>query len=310
LEHVGKRLVLIPILAGLVLVGCSSDGTSSGASGTEDAVKVVATTTQLADFARIVGGDHATVYGVLKANIDPHDYEPSPADVQKLGAADVIFKNGIGLEGWFEDTIKAASPKGQIVEASKGVDIRKPSDEAGHPEGDPHIWQNPANAKIMVNTVEEALSRAAPEHAADYQRNEVAYLTQLDALDAEVKAQVAKLPNKKVVTNHDAFGYYLDHYGLDFVGSIIPSFDTQAELSADNIKDIVGKIRRSGVKAVFSESSVPPKTAEAIGNEAAVKFVAGEDALYGDTLGPEGSEGDTYLKMIRHNTKAIVDNLS
>ena len=107
-----------------------------------------------------------------------------------------------------------------------------------------------------------------------------------------------------------AFGYYLDHYGLEFVGSIIPSFDTQAELSAENIQDIVGKIRSSRVKAVFSESSLPPKTAEAIGKEAGVKVVAGEDALYGDTLGPEGSDGDTYLKMIRHNTKAFVDNLS
>ena len=273
-------------------------------------VTVVATTTQLADFARNIGGDQVRVYGVLKANIDPHDYEPSPADVQQLGAADVIVKNGVDLEGWFEDTIEAAAPKGQILEASKGIDIRKGTGEAEHPEGDPHIWHSPSNARIMVNSIEEALSKADPDHAADFQRNEAEYVRQLDALDAEIKAQVATLPNKKVVTNHDAFGYYLDHYGLEFVGSIIPSFDTQAELSAENIQDIVGKIRSSGVKAVFSESSLPPKTAEAIGKEAGVKVVAGEDALYGDTLGPEGSEGDTYLKMIRHNTKVFVENLT
>ena len=294
----------------LGLAGCSGEDTSPGASGSEDGATVVATTTQLADFATIVGGEHATVYGVLKANIDPHDYEPSPADVQQLGAADVIVKNGLDLEGWFEDTIKAAAPKGQIIEASNGIEVRKAGDEEEHPEGDPHIWHSPSNARIMVNSIGEALSKAAPQHAAAYQRNEAEYLDQLDALDAEVRGQVVKLPNKKVVTNHDAFGYYLDHYGLEFVGSIIPSFDTQAELSADNIGDIVGKIKSSGVKAVFSESSLPPKTAEAIGKEAGVKVVAGEDALYGDTLGPKGSAGDTYLKMIRHNTKALVDNLS
>ncbi len=310
LVRVVKGLVLVPILGFLGLAACGGDDTSSAAGGSNDPVTVVATTTQLADFARIVGGEQARVYGVLKANIDPHDYEPSPADVQQLGAADVIVKNGLDLEGWFEDTIKAAAPKGQIIEASDGIDIRKAGDEAEHPEGDPHIWHNPANAKIMVNSIEEGLSKADPEHASDYQRNEAEYVRQLDALDAEIKAQVATLPNKKVVTNHDAFGYYLDHYGLEFVGSIIPSFDTQAELSAENIQDIVGKIRSSGVKAVFSESSLPPKTAEAIGKESGVKVVAGEDALYGDTLGPQGSDGDTYLKMIRHNTKALVDNLS
>ena len=305
-----QGLVLVPILGLLGLAGCGGDETSAGGGGSDDAVTVVATTTQLADFASIIGGEHATVYGVLKANIDPHDYEPSPADVQRLGSADVIVKNGVDLEGWFEDTIKAAAPKGQIVEASDGIDIRKAGDEAEHPEGDPHIWHNPTNAKIMVNSIEEAFSKADPEHAVDYQRNEAEYVRQLDALDAEIRTQVAKLPNKKVVTNHEAFGYYLDHYGLEFVGSIIPSFDTQAELSAENIQDIVGKIRSSGVRAVFSESSLPPKTAEAIGKEAGVKVVAGEAALYGDTLGPEGSDGDTYLKMIRHNTEVFVDNLS
>jgi len=307
---VQKRVVLVPIAALLGLFGCGGNDTSSDATRPKAGVSVVATTTQLADFARVVGGTLAKVYGVLKANIDPHDYEPSPADVQQIGSADVIVKNGVGLEGWFEDTIKAASPKGQIIEASKGVSLRKAGAEAEHPEGDPHIWHNPENAKLMVNNIEEALSKADPDHKADYQRNEAEYLKQIDALDSEVKAQVARLPNKKLVTNHDAFGYYVDHYGLDFVGSIIPSFDTQAELSAQDIQDIVGKIRSSGVKAVFSESSLPPKTAEAIGKEAGVKVGAGEGALYGDTLGPAGSDGDTYVKMIRHNTKALVDNLA
>ena len=120
----------------------------------------------------------------------------------------------------------------------------------------------------------------------------------------------ARLPNKKVITNHDAFGYYLDRYGLDFVGSVIPSFDTQAELSAGDIQRIVGKIRSTGVKAVFSESSLPPKTSETIGHEAGVKVVAGADCLVRRHARSAGSDGDTYLKMIRHNTREFVDNLS
>jgi zinc/manganese transport system substrate-binding protein len=115
--------------------------------------------------------------------------------------------------------------------------------------------------------------------------------------------------DRKLVTNHDAFGYYIDRYQLEFVGSIIPSFDTSAELSAKDVDDIVAKIKQTGTKAVFSESSLPPKTAEAIARQAGVKVVAGEDALYGDTLGPEGSAGDTYLKMETHNTDTIVKAL-
>ena len=135
-------------------------------------------------------------------------------------------------------------------------------------------------------------------------------LTQaLRALDAEVQRQTAGLANRKVVTNHDAFGYYLDRYHLELVGSVIPSFDSSAELSGRDIRDLVARIRATGAKAIFSETSLPPRAAETIGREAGVRVVTGSDALYGDSLGPPGSDGDTYLKMIRHNTRTIVSNL-
>jgi len=126
---------------------------------------------------------------------------------------------------------------------------------------------------------------------------------------AEVQRQLDSLANKQLVTNHDAFGYYIDRYGLHVVGSIIPSFDSTAELSGRDIRDLVARIKATGVKAVFSEASLPPRTAEAIGREAGVKVVAGRNALYGDSLGPRGSAGSTYLAMEEHNTKVIVDNL-
>jgi ABC-type Zn uptake system ZnuABC Zn-binding protein ZnuA len=161
----------------------------------------------------------------------------------------------------------------------------------------------------MATNIADELAAADPEDAATYRANLAAYAAQLAALDREIAAQVDTLVNKKLVTNHDAFAYYVARYGLDFVGSVIPSFDTQAELSPADVHDLVARIRAEGVKAIFTEESLPPKTAKAIAAEAGVEVVGGDAGLYGDSLGPAGSDGDTYLKMMRHNTKAIVDHL-
>ncbi len=288
---------------------CSGDSRATERGSVAGRMPVVTTTTQLTDFARAVGGDHVDVYGILKPNVDAHDFEPSPADIAKLARAKVIIKNGVGLEEWFDPVIKNAGSKATIVEAASGVTVRGGE---GRPEaeGDPHIWQDPRNAKVMVHNIAVALAAADPAHRADYEANEAAYAAELDRLDTEIAGEVAGLANKKIVTNHDAFHYYLDRYGLEFVGSIIPSFDSQAELSAQDISNIVRVIKSAGVKAVFSETSLPPKTAEAIARDAGVRVVAGDDSLYGDSLGPPGSDGDTYIKMLRHNTRVIVENLS
>jgi manganese/iron transport system substrate-binding protein len=182
--------------------------------------------------------------------------------------------------------------------------------DPAEPAGDPHIWQNPQNAKLMVANIERALASADPADAATFKANLDAYTAKLDALDADIARQIDSLANRKLVTNHDAFAYYVVRYHLDFIGSIIPSFDTTAELSAKDVTDLVAKIKATGVKAIFSESSLPPKTAETIASEAHVKVVEGENALYGDSLGPPGSDGATYLQMIEHNTKTIVSNLA
>ncbi len=294
-------------VAASLLASCSSSTRASDAA--DHRLKVVTTTTQITDFARNIGGDAIVVYSVLKPNVDPHDYEPSPADIDAIAKAGVIVKNGVGLERWFDATIKSAEPKGTIVDASVGVTIRAGNGSDDEADGDPHIWHNPRNAKIMVADIAAAFTKADPADAAVFAANLARYTVQLDALDAHLESQLATLTNKKLVTNHDAFGYYVDHFGLQFVGSVIPSFDSQAELSPKDINDLVAKIMAQGVKAVFSESSLPPKTAAAIAKEAGVKVVAGDDALYGDTLGPDGSAGDTYLKMEEHNTTEIVDNL-
>jgi zinc/manganese transport system substrate-binding protein/manganese/iron transport system substrate-binding protein len=163
----------------------------------------------------------------------------------------------------------------------------------------------------MVAAMRDAFAAADPADAELFRGNAGSYLGQLQALDAAVAQEIATLPadDRKVVTNHDAFGYYLDRYGLTFVGSVIPSFDTSAELSGKALSTLVATIRAQHVRAVFSESSLPPRTAETVGREAGVRVIAGEGSLYGDTLGPSGSPGDTYLHMVRHNTDVIVGAL-
>jgi manganese/iron transport system substrate-binding protein len=303
----GRRVALLAAgVAALLVTGCSGSGEAPGAGDGEGGrLRVVATTTQVADLAANVGRDRVELTSLLKPGIDAHDYEPSPADIDALAHADLVLQNGAGLEEWLGDTIESSGFDGPVVDTSQGVRLRQ---VGGEP--DPHIWQDPGNARLMAANIERGLAGAEPAAAAAFQANLAAYARELRALDAEVERQVDSLASKKVVTNHDAFGYYLDRYGLELVGSVIPSFDSSAELSGRDIRDLVAKVRATGVKAVFSETSLPPRAAETIGREAGVRVVVGEDALYGDALGPPGSDGDTYLKMIRHNTATIVGNLS
>lgn len=281
----------------LIAVGCGSATRTAAAK----LPVVVATTSQTADFARVIGDNAIQVYNVVKPGVDPHEYEPTPADLSAVGSAVVVITNGLGIEPWFAKVKAASPPKGIVITASDGATLRP---------DDPHLWHDPANAKVMVTAIAGALSKALPAMSATFTAHLTAYLAQLDALDTDIKAEVAKLTNKKLVTNHDAFGYLVDRYGFDFVGSVIPSFDTATELSTADVQDLIAKIKAEGVKAIFSESSLPPKTAEAIAKEAHVKVITGDDALYGDSLGAAGSDGDTYLKMMRHNVRVITTALA
>jgi ABC-type Zn uptake system ZnuABC Zn-binding protein ZnuA len=302
-----SRRVLLAAVLGVVLAGgCSTNKPAGSADGAQGrTLRVVATTNQVADFAANVGGDRVRVTSLLKPNLDAHDYEPSPADVEAIARADVVLENGAGLEAWLGDTIASSGFQGPVVDTSQRVRLRMAGGAT-----DPHVWQNPRNAMVMAATIERALAAADPADAGRFRANLAAYTRQLQALDSEVQRQIDSLANKKLVTNHDAFGYYVDRYGLQLVGAVIPSSDSSAELSGRDIRDLVAKIKATKVKAVFSETSLPPRAAETIGREAGVKVVEGEGALYGDSLGPAGSDGDTYLKMIRHNTRTIVSNLS
>lgn len=284
-------------------------GDDAGGAGSGSGLAVVTTTSQTADFVRVIGGATVSSTNVLAAGIDPHDFESTAADLDALAEADVVVVNGLGLEPWFEDAYAQSGSKAVIVTASDGVDVRD-GEERDHGDTDPHVWHDPNNAKVMVINIAEALIAADPTNANTYTANLEHYLAELTTLDADIATQLSKLTNRKLVTNHDAFGYFIRRYDLEFVGSVIPGFDTQAELSISETNGLIDKIRASGVKAIFAESSLPPKVAKAIADEAGVTVVDGDDALYGDSLGPVGSGADTYLTMMRHNADTIAIHLS
>jgi ABC-type Zn uptake system ZnuABC Zn-binding protein ZnuA len=278
---------------------CGDDSASGDAS-----VTVVATTTQAADLARAVGGDRAEVVGLLPANADPHDYEVRPNDVKALADADLVVRSGGDLDHWLDSAIDSSGTDAPELTLIDHVRTLKADGET-----DPHWWQDPRNAEVAVHEIERALSDADPDGAAMYERNARAYTAKLHALDRAVATCIDKIPpaQRKLVTTHDALGYYANRYGLEIVGAVIPSLSTQAQASAGEVAQLVDTIRREGVKAIFAESSVNPKLEQQIADQSGATVGR---ALWADTLGPAGSDGDTYLKSIASNTRAIAEGLS
>ena len=301
LRHSNVFWAILGMAGAALLLGACGSGSSSAPTGKP---LVVATTTQLADFARVVGGNNFEVYALLRPNLEAHDFEPSPADLDALARADVIVKNGLGLEPWLDAAVKSSGTKTAVTDTSVGAHLL-PDDPSN-----PHIWFDPRNAQVMTRHVADAITAAAPDHAADIEANTQAYDKQLVTLDSWIAQQLDDLSNKKLVTDHNAFAYYVNRYRLTFVGSVIPSFDSSAEVSPAALNDLAAAIRRQGVKAVFAEQSLPAKAAKALARQAGIKVISGADGLYGDSLGPKGSTGATYLTMMRHNTTTLVENLS
>jgi manganese/iron transport system substrate-binding protein len=214
-----RWVILAAVLGAVVAGGCSTNKPAGSADQRHGRIlRVVATTTQVADFARNVGGDRVQVTSLLKPNLDAHDYEPSPADVEAIARADLVVENGAGLESWLHDTISSSGFDGPVVDTSQGVRLRQVGGAT-----DPHIWQNPRNAEVMVANIERALAAVDPADAGVFRANLAGYTKQLQALDAGVQRQIDSLANKKLVTNHDAFGYYVDRYGLQFVARSSPA---------------------------------------------------------------------------------------
>jgi zinc/manganese transport system substrate-binding protein len=294
-------LTLCAALAVTAATGCGNG--DSEASGAE--LTVVATTTQVADFVRNVGGNRVDVHGILSTNADPHDYEPRPSDVAAVADAPVVFKSGGDIDGWLDELIENAGGDHRVVTLIDSVHTIQ--DE--HGETDPHWWENPRNVARAVAVLRDALIEADPSGRKSYERNAGAYLGKLEALDREIADCMRRVPadKRKLVTTHDALSYFADRYDVEVVGALIPSLSTQAQPSARDINELVDQIRREGVEAIFPETALNDRLESAVSREAGAQ-VGGQ--LWADALGPKGSGAETYLAAMRKNTGTMAEGMS
>jgi ABC-type Zn uptake system ZnuABC Zn-binding protein ZnuA len=283
------RALLIAALA-LLAAGCGG-----GAAAHAGRPLVVATTTQVADLARNVAGGRADVVSLLTPNTDPHEYEVRPRDVKTLEHASLVLRSGGDVDGWLASAIDASGTHAPVVDLIDRVQ------RAGD---DPHWWQDPRNAERAVIAIRNALVAGDPAGAPSYRAAAARYEARLRRLDRSVARCLDRVPvaRRTLVTTHDAFGYYARRYGVRIVGTIIPSLSTDAQPSAGSVAKLVATIRRTGVRAIYAESSVNPRLASAIARETGARV--GTD-LWGDTLGPRGSDGATYTSSIAANTDAL-----
>ena len=311
----------------LAAAGCGSDddgggGATAGTGGGDaGSVRVVATTTVVGDLAREVGGDAVEVDQLLQPNSDPHDYEPRPNDVVATSKAALVLASGDGLDGWVEEVVEQSAGNPELVDLAAALPVQRAGgedehdhaehgdDDAGHDHDhgatDPHWWHDPTNVEAAAEEVRDALSEANPSGRALYAANAAAYVRRVRALDAGIRRCLAAVPasQRKLVTDHDALGYFADRYDVEVVGAVIPSLTTQAQPSAGDVAELAKVIRREGVRAVFPESGSSRKLPEALAKETGVTAAY---HLYGDALGPQGSGADTYLGMEAANADAMV----
>jgi zinc/manganese transport system substrate-binding protein len=288
-----RAAVVLLIVAGVAGCGASSPG--------DGKLRVIATTTQLGDVARQLAGPDAHVTQLLRPNTDPHDYEPRPDDVRATAQADVVLTSGFGLDHWMKEVVDQSGADAPVTDTGAAVTHRLSED--------PHWWHDPRNVREAAAAITAALVKADPAHAAGYRARAARYDAELAALDRRIAACIATIPPaaRKLVTDHDAFDYFAKRYGLRVVGAVIPSLTTQAQASAGDVAELVRTIRRERVRAVFPEESVNSRLAETIADQSGARS---DLKLYGDTLGPSGSRGATYVTMERANADAIVEGLS
>jgi ABC-type Zn uptake system ZnuABC Zn-binding protein ZnuA/ABC-type Mn2+/Zn2+ transport system permease subunit len=314
----------------LIASGCGGSG-NGGATG--DQLTAVATTTQVADIVREVGGDAVQVEQILQPNTDPHDYEPRPSDVQAVADADLVFRSGGDLDSWVGQLVDDSGSDAEITDLSSSLPVllenghnhgegshshdkedddhsesAENSDTGDHShdgELDPHWWQDPRNVAAAAGEVKAALAQADPTASPEFRSNATAFRGRVDRLDRQIARCFESLPadQRKLVTDHDALAYFADRYGIEVVGTVIPALTTEAQPSAGDLAELERTIEREGVRAIFPESSYSPKLAEAV---AADTGATTEYSLYGDALGPEGSGAETWTGMIKANADAMM----
>jgi ABC-type Zn uptake system ZnuABC Zn-binding protein ZnuA len=298
------------MVIGALLTSCGNG--NKGA--TNDRLTIVASTSVIAAIAEQVGGDTLVhVEALIGPGVDPHTFEMTPGDIRTLADADIILLNGLGLDDYLRDDVKGANDSAMLVVVSDGVQLLradKQGSENSHDKGefDPHIWQDPLRVKVMAENIAEALVGADPEHATEYRDNAAAYQETLDGTDNAIRVLIEEIPseNRKLVTNHDAFAYFADRYGLEIVGTVIPGSTSEADPSASDIAKLTQLIKNEGVKAIFAEALINPKVAESLASDTGVQIIYG---LYSDQVGEPGSGAETVDGMLLANAKKISEAL-
>jgi zinc/manganese transport system substrate-binding protein len=285
-------------------------GALSMAAQAQEKLPVVASFSILGDFVKNVGGDRVSVALLVGPEGDAHVYQPSPADAKKLAGAKVIFVNGFKLEGWIDRLIKASGTKASVVVATKGITPREMEDNDEAKKGqahehagvDPHAWQSIANARIYVANIRDALMAADPRGKGIYEKNAAAYLAKLAAVETEVKEGIAKIPaeRRRIITSHDAFGYFGAAYGFEFIAP--HGVSTETEASARDVAKIIRQIKAQKIPAVFLENISDPRLMQRIAAETGAKLGG---KIYSDALSAESGSASTYIDMMRHNIRQL-----
>jgi zinc/manganese transport system substrate-binding protein len=276
-------------------------------------LKVVATFSILGDFARNVGGDRVDVMTLVGPNGDVHVYTPTAADAEAIRDAGLVIVNGLGLEGWLPRLVESSGSNATTVVATRGIGPRKVaagevlSRDHGIGSVDPHAWQSVANGEIYVANIRDAMVAADPANAATYGANASAYLAKLEALDREVRETVARIPpeRRKVISTHDAFGYFAAAYDITFVAP--QGVSTETEPSARDIATIIAQIKKEKLPAVFLENVSDPRLMRQIASETGAAIGG---TLYSDSLTNQNGEAPSYIKMVRHNVRTIASALA
>lgn len=277
---------------------------------TAEPLKVVASFSVLGDLAQQVGGARISVHTLVGPDADAHVFQPTPADAKTIAQANVVIVNGLGFEGWINRLVKSSGYRGAVVVASKGVKAIKSTEEGHHDHGDdldPHAWQDLSNVLRYVDNIAQALIAADPAGESTYVANANRYKQEISTLDGELKSALKAIPaaRRKVVTTHDAFGYFARAYGVAFLSPV--GINTEAEASAADIARLIKQIRREKIPAVFMENISDPRLIERIRQESGAR-IGGE--LFSDALSPADGPAPTYLDMMRQNAKALTAALA
>lgn len=265
---------------------------------------VVATASMFADMAAVIGGDLVDVRSVVPIGGDPHIYDPTPADVRLVAAADLILRNGLTFEGWLNEVIANSGTEGRVVTVTNG--IQPIESEEYQNSADPHAWMDASNGLLYARNIRDALVALDPENADIYDFNYGIYRQQIEDLDQEIEREILSIPveQRVLITSHDAFRYYGRRYGIRVEAALGTS--TDADVQTSDVARLTRIIRETGVPAIFVESTINPKLIRQIATDNGVRIGG---SLFADSLGdPEGPAG-TYLKMLRHNTRQIVTAL-